>query len=77
MTKSEKNRTRQKKSRPAIAYHEAGHVVVGWHLGIKMRHATILPTLDADGHVVQENDPLRASSLILMVLIVRELKRRS
>ena len=63
MTKSEKNRTRQKKSKSAIAYHEAGHVVVGWHLGVRMRHATILPTLDADGHVVQENDPLRGIQL--------------
>jgi hypothetical protein len=58
MIKSEKNcgLKPRKKSRPAIAYHEAGHVVVGWRLGIKMRHATIWPTVDTDGHVVQEND---------------------
>ena len=36
----------------ATAYHEAGHAVVAWHEGIRIRSASIMPTEATAGHVV-------------------------
>ena len=43
--------------RESIAYHEAGHAVAAWSLGLKIRKATIVP---ADGHLdlVVHDSPL-------------------
>jgi ATP-dependent Zn protease len=35
----------------AAAYHEAGHVVVGLHLGLKLQWATIVPNKEFVGRV--------------------------
>ncbi|HUZ32343.1 MAG TPA: hypothetical protein VMV19_09630 [Xanthobacteraceae bacterium] len=41
----------------ATAYHEAGHAVVAYVLGYRPQSVTIVPTIDAAGHIVQA-DPL-------------------
>ena len=40
----------------ATAYHEAGHAVAGLCLGLRVRHATIEPDGDSDGHVMSERE---------------------
>ena len=35
----------------ATAYHEAGHDIVGWRLGLRLKSATIVPGDDYDGRV--------------------------
>ena len=39
----------------ATAYHEAGHAVVAYVLGYKPQSVTIVPTVDAAGHILQAN----------------------
>jgi ATP-dependent Zn protease len=38
--------------RRSIAYHEAGHAVVAYRLGIEVEHVTIVPDHDSRGHFV-------------------------
>jgi hypothetical protein len=40
----------------AHAYHEAGHVVVSWCLGVRVRRASIVPDEDSTGHVQNERE---------------------
>jgi hypothetical protein len=42
----------------ATAYHEAGHTVAAWRLGVKIRRASIIPTIGRHG-VVEHESPLR------------------
>jgi hypothetical protein len=37
--------------RERTAYHEAGHAVVAYHLGIEIRHVTIVPNHSSAGHL--------------------------
>jgi hypothetical protein len=53
---------RTKAQQEATAYHEAGHAVVAHHLGYKPSQASIIPTLDTDGHVLHPS-PLRGVQL--------------
>lgn len=46
----------------ATAYHEAGHGVVAWRLGFKVRRVTIEPGKDHDGFV-EHDSPLRGVRL--------------
>jgi hypothetical protein len=39
-----------------IAYHEAGHAVVSFCLGVRVRRATIVPDDDSAGHVQNERE---------------------
>lgn len=47
------------------AYHEAGHAVVAWLLGLACRHVTIEPEGDSLGHVLHKktHDPKRRERL--------------
>lgn len=38
--------------RAATAFHEAGHAVVAFHLGMGVREVSILSSDDAEGHVL-------------------------
>lgn len=49
-------------AREAIAYHEAGHVVAAWDLGVRIKHATVIPDAEDLGHVMH-HDPLRGIRL--------------
>jgi hypothetical protein len=49
-------------ARRATAFHEAGHVVAQWRNGLKLKTATIVPTVDASGSAESEN-PLRGIKL--------------
>jgi hypothetical protein len=48
--------------REVTAYHEAGHAVIAYVLGYKLKSVTIIPTHDAHG-MVQYLDPLRGIPL--------------
>jgi hypothetical protein len=48
--------------RLATAYHEAGHAVIAYELGIPLQSVTIVPSEDAHG-VVRHQDPLRGVRL--------------
>jgi hypothetical protein len=39
----------------ATAFHEAGHIVIGWRLGFKPHSVTIAPSSDYDGQAVHDN----------------------
>jgi hypothetical protein len=49
-------------AREATAYHEAGHMVAAWRLGMKIRSATIVPDESYSGKVEHDN-PLRGNNL--------------
>jgi len=51
----------RKSKRESTAYHEAGHAVAAWSLGLKVRKATIVP---ADDHLelAVHDSPLRGIS---------------
>ena len=49
-------------NRAATAYHEAGHAVVAWRLGFKVRRVTITPGEDHDGFA-EHDSPLRGIHL--------------
>ena len=53
---------RRKSQIEATAYHEAGHAVIAYLLGYKPQSATIVPTVDATGHVIHAN-PLHGFQL--------------
>lgn len=46
----------------ATAYHEAGHFVIAWRRGFKLRNISIVPAGDYAGNVEQEN-PLKGIRL--------------
>jgi len=46
------------------AYHEAGHVVVSWCLGVEVIRATIVPDNDSSGHVIIEPEMPSTSDAI-------------
>jgi hypothetical protein len=52
-------------SESATAFHEAGHAVVGFHEGIRLRSASIIPDADRDG-VVRWHSPFRAPGLVAL-----------
>ena len=41
----------------AIAYHEAGHAVTAWRIGLKFRYVTIKPDDDSLGHLKHRKVP--------------------
>jgi hypothetical protein len=49
-----------KTQRAATAYHEAGHVVVAWHLFVKVEDISIFPDEDTAGRVQHANLILRS-----------------
>ncbi|MFY9839299.1 MAG: hypothetical protein WAK55_23045 [Xanthobacteraceae bacterium] len=55
-------RKRSKSQIEATAYHEAGHAVVAYFLNYKPELVTIVPTVDAAGHVIHPN-PLHGFQL--------------
>lgn len=52
----------RRSAREATAYHEAGHMVAAWRLGMKIRRATIIPAEDYAGKVHHES-PLKGINL--------------
>lgn len=48
--------------REATAYHEAGHVVAAWKLGVRLRSATVIPSEGSHGTLKHDN-PLRGINL--------------
>jgi len=58
MNKSKKKSTEKKKvtiKLQATAYHEAGHAMVCWKLGVGIIHVTIIPKAESLGHILRHN----------------------
>ncbi|MBF0371677.1 MAG: hypothetical protein HQL52_19750 [Magnetococcales bacterium] len=45
-------------NRELTAYHEAGHAVLWWHFGIRLKEVTIKPTDDSLGSCIVHGDPM-------------------
>jgi len=54
-TSTRTRRVAADRERRATAYHEAGHAVVAWAEGIRLRSVSIIPTDDTDGRVEHVN----------------------
>jgi peptidase M41-like protein len=51
--------------REITAYHEAGHAVVGYHLGVRLSRVSIIPDADSLGRVTREFLDLSCSEAVL------------
>jgi hypothetical protein len=49
--------------RRVIAFHEAGHAVIAWQLGLCIKTVSIVPAEGWQGHTVYHKSPLRGSNL--------------
>jgi len=54
--------------RERTAYHEAGHAVVAYHLGVEVRYVTIVPDHFSRGHFTAICSAPAVSALIAQTL---------